>query len=211
MTGPVIALDMQVTTALLSAGVALVVALLGIAGAVWAQLVATRRAYSNSLALFERQHAVEEASRRQERTEALRREDAQRFADERRMIYAKFLRAADDLVAAHRSAETYIEIAAQSREKENEEPADWRRRAAAEAERRADDSVGRAQTAADQLAKLGAEIDLLASKQVRAAAKRLSEATDWSAFATMRMRMYSDARAAFLEAARSELGVVAGD
>lgn len=211
MTGPQIAMDAQVTTTLLSGGVALVVALLGIAGAVWAQLVATRRAYSNSLSLFERQHVVEEASRRQERTEAACREDAQRFADERRVVYAKFLRFADELVAAQRSADAYIEIAAQSREKESEEQANWRRRATAEADRRADDSAGRAQTAADQLAVLGAEIDLLASKQVRAAAERLSGATDWSAFATMRMRMYSDARAAFVEAVRRELGVVAGD
>ena len=59
MTGPHIALDTQMTTTLLSGTVALIVALLGIAGAIAAQLVATRRAYANSLALFERQHAQE--------------------------------------------------------------------------------------------------------------------------------------------------------
>ena len=190
---------------------ALIVAVLGIAGAIAAQLVATSRTFSHSLALFERQHAAQEASRQQDRAETAHREQEQRFADERRVAYARFLRFADEVVAAQRSVDGYIEIAAQSREKENEDQADWRRRATAEAERRADDSAGRAQVAGEQLVQLRAEIDLLASSQVRAAARRLSEATDWSAFATTRMRMYSDARAAFLDAARHELGIAATD
>lgn len=205
MTGPHIAIGTQATTTLLSGGVALVVALLGIAGSVWAQLVATRRAYANSLALFERQHAAEEESKRQERIEAARREHAQRFADERRVAYARFLRLADEFVAAQRSAETHIQVVARSVEKEEEDPSDARQRATAEAEQRVRDSAARAKTAADQLVELRAEIDLLASEQVRAAAQRLSEAADSSPFS---VSTYPDARAAFVEAARRELDVI---
>lgn len=46
----------QVNAALISGGVALVVALIGIAGAIAAQFVATKRGFANSLALLERQH-----------------------------------------------------------------------------------------------------------------------------------------------------------
>jgi len=52
--------------------------------------------------LFERQHAVEEASRQQERAEAAQREDAQRFAAERRVTYAKVVRLAGERVKAVR-------------------------------------------------------------------------------------------------------------
>jgi hypothetical protein len=97
----------QVTAALISAVVALVVALLGIAGAIASQGVATRRAFRNSLALFERQHAAETESRRQEREAAARQEDARKFADERRVTYAKFLRLADELVAAEKDSAYY--------------------------------------------------------------------------------------------------------
>jgi hypothetical protein len=67
----------QVTAAVISGSVALVVALAGIAGAIVAQAIATRRSFGNSLALFERQRSAQE----QERHERSRREDAYRFAD----------------------------------------------------------------------------------------------------------------------------------
>jgi hypothetical protein len=92
----------EVTAAMISGGAALVVALLGIGGAIAAQLVATRRAFANSLALFERQHAADQESKAQERAKATRREEAQRFADERRLIYAKFLRLVRELRECHR-------------------------------------------------------------------------------------------------------------
>jgi hypothetical protein len=82
-----------VTAALISGSVALVVALVGIAGAIAAQSFATRRAFDDSLALFERQRSAQE----QEQREQSRREDAYRFADQRRTIYARMLRAAADL------------------------------------------------------------------------------------------------------------------
>ena len=92
----------EVSAALISGGAALVVALAGIGGAIAAQLVATRRAYANSLALFERQHVAEQESKEQERAEAARREEAQRFAGERRLSYAKFLRLVRELRECHR-------------------------------------------------------------------------------------------------------------
>ena len=100
VTGPEIAMSTSVTAALVSGGAALVVALLGIAGAIAAQLVATRRAFENSLALFERQHARQEASRKQEREEEAHREDAYRFAEQRRSTYGRFVRLAREFVGA---------------------------------------------------------------------------------------------------------------
>jgi hypothetical protein len=86
----------QVTAALISGGAALVVALFGIAGAVAAQLVATRRAFANSLRLFEQEYD----KRERERTDQVRREDEYRFADQRRGTYARHLRTAADLYIA---------------------------------------------------------------------------------------------------------------
>jgi hypothetical protein len=208
VTGPEIAMNTQVTTALISGGVAFVVALLGIAGAIAAQLVATRHAFSHSLALFERQRAAQETSSRQERAEATRREEEQRFADERRIAYAKFLRLADEIFEAQRAADNYNEVAVRSREKEKEDPTDHRKRATAEAERRADDCVHRARVAEDQLEEVATEIDLLATEQVRAAAGRLHLATEWAESA---MLEYPDARDEFVDAARRELGIPTGD
>lgn len=86
----------QLTVALVSGGIALLVALLGIAGSIVAQSLATRQAFRNSLALFERQAADQDRARA---AEALR-EDRHRFAEQRRGVYAKLLRVASDLVAA---------------------------------------------------------------------------------------------------------------
>jgi hypothetical protein len=78
----------------------------GIAGAIAAQLVATRRAYANSLALFERQHAEQERTRRDE----ARREGNYRFAEHRRSAYARLLRYADELVAADEKDSNFDEL-----------------------------------------------------------------------------------------------------
>src|SRR5580704_6053972 len=83
----------QVVAALVSGGAALVVALLGIAGAIVAQLVATRRAFGNSLRLFEQ----ENERRGLERAGEVRREDEFRFADQRRGAYVRMLRICEDL------------------------------------------------------------------------------------------------------------------
>ena len=93
VAGAEVAMSPQVTAALLSSGAALFVALLGIAGAIAAQLVATRRAFATSLALFER----ERERRERERVAEARREDEYRFAEQRRSTYARMLRAAADL------------------------------------------------------------------------------------------------------------------
>lgn len=86
----------QVTAALITSGAALVVALLGIAGAIAAQTVSTRRAFQNSLDLFERQRRAEQ----EERQEQARREDAFRFAEQRTSLYARYARSARDLFSA---------------------------------------------------------------------------------------------------------------
>ncbi|MDQ2877073.1 MAG: hypothetical protein M3Y33_20590 [Actinomycetota bacterium] len=83
----------QVTGALISGGAALVVAVVGIAGAIAAQLLATRRAFANSLALTEREYERRERERAEER----HREDEYRHAERRRSTYATMLRAAASL------------------------------------------------------------------------------------------------------------------
>jgi hypothetical protein len=193
----------QVIAALISA----IVALLGIAGAIVGQAIATRRAFRNSLALFERQHAAEVASRRQELSEAGRREEAQRFAEERRVAYARFLRLSDEVLASQRAAETYIQVAARAREKEDQDQSEQRRNATAEAEQRIRDAAERGKTAAGQLVELRAEIELLASEQVRASAWRLADVVDSSPFA---VGTCQNARSDFLEAVRRELGMASG-
>jgi hypothetical protein len=166
VTAAELAMDTQTATALISGGVALFVALLGIGGAIVAQLVATRRAFSNSLAMFERQRTADVENRAQERAEAARREEVQRFADERRLTYAKFLRLVRELRECHRvGAEPNDEIL-------------------------------------DQYREFRTQIDLLASEPVRAAADRLSDASTLLAWPD-----YPDARAAFVDAARRELGM----
>ena len=101
MTGPELAMDTMTATTLISGGVAVFVALLGIGGAIVAQLLATRRGFSDSLALFDRQRAAELKNRAQQRAEVARREEVQKFADERRLTYAKFLRLARELRECH--------------------------------------------------------------------------------------------------------------
>src|SRR6185295_16791041 len=75
----------QLTVVVISSSVALVVAAMGFFASVRAQIVATKRGFQNSLALFERQTAD------QART---------RFADTKRSTYSTLMRLADDLFAA---------------------------------------------------------------------------------------------------------------
>ena len=89
-------MDAQVTTALISGGAALTVAVLGIGGAISAQLFTTRHAFENSLALQERQYAKQE----HERHEQSQREDAYRFAEQRRSTYGRFVRLAREFLDA---------------------------------------------------------------------------------------------------------------
>lgn len=89
-------MDAQVTAALISGGAALTVAVLGIGGAIAAQLSATRRGFENSLALQERQYAKQE----KERQDQSRREDAYRFAEQRRSTYGRFVRLAREFLHA---------------------------------------------------------------------------------------------------------------
>lgn len=86
----------QVTAALISGGVALVVALAGIAGTIVAQSIATKRAFQNSLALLERDRRAQEEERRTRTA----REDAFRFAGERRATYVRYARIAEALLIA---------------------------------------------------------------------------------------------------------------
>jgi hypothetical protein len=195
----------QVTTALLSGAVALIVALLGIAGAIAAQLVATRRAYANSLALFERQHTHEEASRKQQRDEDIRREDAHRFADQRRATYARFLQLADESHRAYGNASLLLGVVERHEDEQGEDGQGGdtlKQRLAKRADEQFHANFDRAERASDQLRGLVAEIDLLGSADVPATAREL-----YLAAAEFAGHEFAPARDAFVEAARRELAV----
>jgi hypothetical protein len=211
-----IALNVQVTTTLLSGAVALIVALLGIAGAIAAQLLATRRAYDNSIDLFKRQHAEEEmsrrlqrqeeeASRRQQRAETIRREDAHRFADQRRSTYARFLQLADEVHRARVNAGAYLDIVERDEDKkrQGQQDTDPMHQGLV---KRADNSWrehnDRGDRAEDQLRGLVAEIDLLGSADVRESALELRFAVE-----ERLGHEFAPARVAFVDAAREELAV----
>lgn len=203
------ALSTQVTTTLLSGTVALIVALLGIAGAIAAQLVATRRAYANSLALFVRQHAQEEASRKQQRDEDMRREDAHRFADQRRATYARFLQLADEVHRARVAASGYLDIVERNEDKQRQGQQDTdpvHQRVMKRADEAWRENHDRAERAEDQLRGLLAEIDLLGSADVRTSAKELRLAVE-----EYLGHEFAPTRDAFVGASRRELGMAAGD
>jgi hypothetical protein len=205
VTGPGIVMSAQVTTTLLSGTVALIVALLGIAGAIAAQLVATRRAYTNSLALFERQHVREETSRKLQWDEDIRREDAHRFADQRRATYARFLQLADEIRTARGNAGVLLDAIERHEDErgKNEQGGDaLKQRLAKRANTEFHANMDRAERASDQLRGLVAEIDLLGSADVRATARELHLAVEeWVG------HEFAPARDAFVEAARRELAV----
>jgi hypothetical protein len=197
-----------VTAALVSGGVALVVALLGIAGAIAAQLVATRRAYENSLALFERQHARQEATRTQERKEEARREDAYRFAEQRRSTYGRFVRLAREFVGAidaERTVAKNLERIDRQRDRTRSRSADLEMSAEA-AEQLVADARERRQRLDGEFGAACEEIHLLGSPEVRQAADHLWDVGHEATHSAE--GDYMAARVAFLEAARQELGIV---
>lgn len=220
-------MDTQVTTTLLSGGVALIVALLGIAGAIAAQLVATRRAFANSLALFERQNDAQERAR----TEEARREDARQYAEQRRSAYARVLRAAEDLRRAYSPAEqarrALQELQDEGVNSGNPDDAHAIRvEDARRALREAGDVWARRSQALEEVVD---ELELLASGDVfraagelwaagtagpypedfPAASEELLAAWFWIEISGYRGRdlNFGDARAAFVDAARRELGM----
>jgi hypothetical protein len=222
VTSTALALSTQLTTALVSAGVALVVAVLGIAGAIAAQVVATRCAFANSLALFEQQNAAQEQARAGE----VRREDARRFADQRRTTYARLLQAAGALPSAGWAASEAMKAWHQIREEkgsDDADPARARREEAAERSmRQAGELWGRL---FGELRAVVDELELLASDDVLRTARELRDVAiellpddfpmvgdvgtaAWThALFGRRDLTYGEARAAFVEAARGEVAV----
>lgn len=208
-------MNTQVAAAVISGSVALVVALLGIAGAIVAQTAASRRAFQNSLALFERQ----QRSQDQERREQARREDVYRFAEQRRTTYARFLRVTAELAEARDLADVSHDyhIDRPPETGETWPPAPLRARLA---------KWQRIEPAATAAAD---EVDLLASAEVRDAARKFwriacqpPEALElsrssWhpepveSSQASDRCTGFEAARSAFVDAARRELGVTSRD
>lgn len=180
---------------------ALVVALLGIAGAIAAQFVATRRAFENSLALFERQ-ATED---RYARAEAARMEERHRFADQKRSAYSRFLRLVDEIssswAAAH-AAEEAMDRNVLAPERTGSH-ADYLAQRARDDAIRAKENQDRAQRLIAELDLAAGEIDLLADGAVAAAVLQLRK----YAFAAdnYRREQYAKAREAFLLAAKREL------
>jgi hypothetical protein len=186
------------TAALVSGGAALIVAVLGIGGAIAAQLFTTRHAFENSLALQERQYAKQE----RERQEQSQREDAYRFAEQRRSTYGRFVLHAVD--TEKEVAKNLERIGRQhggagrgSRHLEmSAEPAEQLVADARERTRRLHGEFG---TACE-------EIYLLGSQEVRWAADRLWDEAHKAMHSAD--SGYTSARAAFLEAARQELGIM---
>ena len=191
-------------TALLSSSVALIVAVLGIAGAVAAQLVATRRAYANSLSLFERHHAEQEAARREE----VRRDNAYRFAEQRRSIYGRFVRLARefiDAVDAERTVAKNLERIARQRDRSPERSLDLEMSAEA-AEQLVADARERKWRLDGEFGTTSEELQLLGSPEVRQVADHLWDVAHEVTHSAD--DAYMTARVAFLEAARQELGIV---
>jgi hypothetical protein len=188
----------QVTVALISSGATVAVALLGIGGTIAAQLFATRRAFDNSLALLERQLAQsneaaerERADREQERREQARREDEYRYAEQRRILYAQFLR----LSASSKWASWNVESQHDPGPDASEERKEKYKRAL-------EHWIGRDGELGEQLAEAAAEVRVIASSEVRAAAEEMLDARQLIAGGT-----YDRARNKFLIAVHSELGV----
>jgi hypothetical protein len=200
----------QVNAALISGGAALVVALIGIAGAIAAQFVATKRGFANSLALLERQHAQalalaeqeradreraaqqERADRERERLEQLRREDADRFSQQRRSIYARFL------LSARETREANFAVW-------NDDPPDGEDEQ--DRKERRFRVMSRAEECAERFGEVGAELEVIASNAVFAAAIQLMRTLPRGGFDRKGRNEYGPAREAFLLAVRRELGV----
>lgn len=151
------------------------------------------------------QHVQEETSRKQQWDEDIRRENAHRFADQRRATYAQFLQLADEIRTARGNAGVLLD-AIERHENErgkNEQGGDaLKQRLAKRAEREFHANMDRAERASDQLRGLVAEIDLLGSADVRATARELHLAVEeWVG------HEFAPAWDAFVEAVRRELAV----
>lgn len=197
-------MDAQVTAAVISGGVALTVAVLGIGGAIAAQLFATRHAFENSLTLQERQYAKQE----HERHEQSRREDAYRFAEQRRSIYGRFVRLAreflDAVEAEHSAAETLGRI---DQQRNRSQPGSHDLETSAEtAEQLVADARERKRRLHGEFGAACEEIYLLGSREIRVAADRLWDEAHGATHSTD--SDYATARAAFLGSARHELGIM---
>jgi hypothetical protein len=197
-------MDAQVTAALISGGAAMTVAVLGIGGAITAQLFATRHAFENSLALQERQYAKQE----HERHEQSRREDAYRFAEQRRSTYGRFVRLAreflDALEVEHSTAETLGRI---DQQRNRSQPGSHDLEMSAEtAEQLAVNARERKRRLHGEFGAACEEIYLLGSQEVRLAADQLWDEAHRATHSAD--GDYNTARTAFLEAARHELGIM---
>ena len=197
-------MDAQVTAALISGGAALTVAVLGIGGAIAAQLFTARHAFKNSLELQEAQYARQEYERR----EQSRREDAYRFAEQRRSTYSRFVRLARDYLHAvdveHSAAESLKRI---DQQRNRAQPGSHGPEKSAEtAERLVADARERKWWLRGEFGTACEEIYLLGSQEVRQAADRLWEEAHQATHSAD--SDYTDARTAFLEAARQELGIM---
>ncbi len=194
-------MNSQMTVTVVQGGAALLVAGLGIAGAIAAQMLATRRAFQNSLVLLERQHAKQE----QERQEGARREDAYRFAEQRRNTYGRFLRLARELVDAARTI-------AKNSERIDRQRGRWRPRRLTlgglpeVAKQAAADARELKRRLSTELGQACEEIHLIASLEVRGAADRLWDQAHIAPHSDD--GDYFAARTAFLDAVRHELGIV---
>lgn len=196
----------QLTVAMISGGFALLVALLGVGGAIAAQVVATRRAFENSLALFERQAAEAQ----QAREEATRIESRHRFADQKRTTYSRALGLADGISTACKEART----AEENLERILETPdhgahhADHLAQTAGDYRREANEHRDRAESLTSLLAEVVGEIELLSDNAVSSACARLRSRAHTTH--DDQESRYFEAREQFLLAARNELGVQPG-
>jgi hypothetical protein len=197
-------MDAQVTAVLISGGAALTVAVLGIGGAITAQLAATRAGFENSLALQERQYAKQE----KERQEQSRREDAYRFAEQRRSTYGRFVRQAREflhVVDMERSAAENLERIDKHR-KRIKSGSDGLEMSAEVAGQLVVDARERKRQIHGEFGTACEEIYLLGSVEVRTAADRLWDETHMATNSAD--SGYTTARTTFLEAARHELGIM---
>ncbi|HEX6358350.1 hypothetical protein [Actinophytocola sp.] len=193
----------QITVTMISGGIALLVALLGIGGAIAAQLVATRRAFENSLALFERQAAEAQ----QARDEAARIQNRHRFADQKRSTYGRALRLADELVGAReeeRLANRNFERTKRVLERVGDQ-SDALAKTVDDFRNSASEQHDRVRRLAVELADVVGEIQLLSDNTVRSAADRLRKSAQTASH--VEESRYVEDRDAFLLAARNELDV----
>lgn len=191
------------TATVVSGVFALLVALLGIAGAIAAQVIATRRAFEYSLALFERQTAEAQ----QAREEATRTENHHRFADQKRSTYGRALRLADEVVIAQekeRGARQYHNRTMRTLDKVGDQ-SESLVQAARNYRTEADEQADQARRLAVELADVVGEIHLLSAPAVRAAAEGLRRSA--RAAGHVEESQYVEAREKFVDAARDELGV----